>query len=319
MKRIVVFIWATSALLFSLPSIQSKKLSFKPNENTTIKVSDKLIIDGTPYTVEQKHLDSMSTCIRLINKQVPIYEAAEFVSQINLWKTEYDYWITFEICEALTLPEISQGLARRYLKRYGNPKLKRPFFTPSLPSRKVIDAIHKQYFILTKDDTLLDGATLSFRELMCSTKMPIVNSRLKISGLHLSDLSGLDVFYAIPDMTQLDLSNNDLTSVPDSISNFSAITNLELSNNRIDTISPEIGKLKNLRKLDLSNNQLEKLPKEIGELSALYKLDITNNKISTLPKSLSDLKSLQWLDATQNQLTKKAVLKALPGLMHIEV
>nr|WP_081098069.1 leucine-rich repeat domain-containing protein [Leptospira borgpetersenii] len=47
---------------------------------------------------------------------------------------------------------------------------------------------------------------------------------------------------------------------------------LNLSGNQLTTLPKEIGKLQSLRELNLSHNQLTTLPKEIGELQNLRKL-----------------------------------------------
>ncbi|XP_069510979.1 leucine-rich repeat-containing protein 59 [Ambystoma mexicanum] len=112
-----------------------------------------------------------------------------------------------------------------------------------------------------------------------------VNLRDKLDGneldLSLSDLNEVPVkeLAALPKATILDMSCNNLTSLP---SEFCALTRLV--------------------RLDLSKNQLLQLPSEFGRLINLQHLDLLNNRLSVLPVSFSQLKSLKWLDLKDNPL-----------------
>ncbi|MBD2392382.1 leucine-rich repeat domain-containing protein, partial [Aphanizomenon flos-aquae] len=52
------------------------------------------------------------------------------------------------------------------------------------------------------------------------------------------------------------------------------VTELDLSNNQISSLPPEIVQLTNLQSLDISFNQISSLPPEIGQLTNLQFLDI---------------------------------------------
>ncbi|XP_069056175.1 leucine-rich repeat-containing protein 59 isoform X2 [Pleurodeles waltl] len=112
-----------------------------------------------------------------------------------------------------------------------------------------------------------------------------INLRDKLDGneldLSLSDLNEVPVkeLAALPKATVLDLSCNNLTSLP---AEFCALTHLV--------------------RLDLSKNQLLQLPSDFGRLINLQHLDLLNNRLSVLPVSFSQLKSLKWLDLKDNPL-----------------
>jgi Leucine-rich repeat (LRR) protein len=55
---------------------------------------------------------------------------------------------------------------------------------------------------------------------------------------------------------------------------------LDLSSNQLKTLPKEMAELKNLKTLDLSNNQFNTLPKEIAELKNLQELYLGKNPIS---------------------------------------
>ncbi len=103
-------------------------------------------------------------------------------------------------------------------------------------------------------------------------------------------------------LTKLYISNNHLTSLPSEISELKNLTELYISNNHT-SLPPEISELKNLTKLYISNNQLTSLPPEISKLKNLTKLYISNNQLTSLPPEISELKNLTELYISNNQLT----------------
>jgi Leucine-rich repeat (LRR) protein len=54
--------------------------------------------------------------------------------------------------------------------------------------------------------------------------------------------------------TELDLSGNELTSLPPEITELTNLTSLTLNDNRLMSVPPGIAKLTNLTRLDLSGN-----------------------------------------------------------------
>ncbi|XP_037133828.1 leucine-rich repeat-containing protein 59 [Syngnathus acus] len=102
---------------------------------------------------------------------------------------------------------------------------------------------------------------------------------------------------------EMDLSLCNLTEVPvKELALFTKATFLDLSCNNITSLPPEFCNLTHLVKLDLSKNQLTCLPDDIGNLTSLQHLDLYNNKLITLPVSFSQLRSLKWLDLKDNPL-----------------
>jgi internalin A len=72
------------------------------------------------------------------------------------------------------------------------------------------------------------------------------------------------------------------------------LTSLNISNNQLTSLPSEIAKLKNLTILDINNNQLTSLPLEISELIHLTRFDVSNNQLTSLPPEISGL----YLDIT---------------------
>ncbi|KAJ8399795.1 hypothetical protein AAFF_G00409000 [Aldrovandia affinis] len=102
---------------------------------------------------------------------------------------------------------------------------------------------------------------------------------------------------------EMDLSLCNLTEVPvKELAAFPKATVLDLSCNNLTTLPPEFCSLSHLVKLDLSKNQLVSLPVELGRLVTLQHLDLYNNKLTLLPTSFSQLRNLKWLDLKDNPL-----------------
>mmetsp|Transcript_42649 Transcript_42649/g.102842 ORF Transcript_42649/g.102842 Transcript_42649/m.102842 type:complete len:317 (+) Transcript_42649:48-998(+) len=79
------------------------------------------------------------------------------------------------------------------------------------------------------------------------------------------------------------LSRNSFSNIPPSIllpTNCKSLETLDLSYNNLGTVPDEIQNLKSLRELNLDNNMIMNLPDGVGKLSKLRVLSLRNNKIS---------------------------------------
>lgn len=113
---------------------------------------------------------------------------------------------------------------------------------------------------------------------------------------------------------KLDFSGMFLVAVPSSSVDFGFITNLDLSNNNLESIPESVtARLLNLIVLDLHSNQLKALPNSIGCLSKLRALNICSNHLESLPKSIENCRALQELAANLNRL------RELPETMGFEL
>ena len=71
---------------------------------------------------------------------------------------------------------------------------------------------------------------------------------------------------------------------------------LDLSNNQLTTLPESIGNLKTLWFLNLSNNQLTTLPESLSKLVWLFSLNIANNKLESLPTFIRNFRNLKFID-----------------------
>jgi internalin A len=80
-------------------------------------------------------------------------------------------------------------------------------------------------------------------------------------------------------------------------------TSLDLSGQNIKTIPPEIAQLTNLRELNLSENQITQIPDAIAQLTNLRELNLSENQITEIPDAIEALSKLEDLDLRGNPLT----------------
>ena len=140
-------------------------------------------------------------------------------------------------------------------------------------------------------------------------------------------------------ITTLNLSNQRLTAIPDSIFSLEQLTCLELGNrftlypplsalgqeygsgdsmNTITTIPKDIEQLQNLRVLGFCFNDLKSLPTELSSLKQLDTLDISFNKSLNISAEIETLKKLQGLKylnviaTNADEITIDKLRKALP-------
>ena len=101
----------------------------------------------------------------------------------------------------------------------------------------------------------------------------------------------------------LDLSNNRISILPSSISNFKSLKTLNLSHNRLSTLPPALGQLPKLETLILTGNQVQKLPDTFSNLKNLKEIQLSSNKIDTFPMILTQCRKLDLVDLSGNRIT----------------
>jgi internalin A len=104
-------------------------------------------------------------------------------------------------------------------------------------------------------------------------------------------------------LIRLRLDGNRLTNLPPEIAQLITLERLRLDGNQLTTLPPEVTKLPNLTSLDLHGNQLTDLPPEITQLTKLTRLDLWGNRLTIVPSEITKLISLTSLDLRYNKLT----------------
>lgn len=106
----------------------------------------------------------------------------------------------------------------------------------------------------------------------------------------------------LPHLRYLDLSYNQLTSLPCSFGLLFHLQTLLLQHNQLRSLPDTFTRLVKLEKLDLSYNLLREMPECIGEMENLRMLNVSHNKLKCLPLSLGNSDKLQLLLASNNRL-----------------
>ncbi|MBM0740415.1 leucine-rich repeat domain-containing protein [Phormidium sp. CLA17] len=121
-------------------------------------------------------------------------------------------------------------------------------------------------------------------------------------------------------LQSLNLDGNRIKHIPTAIAQLQDLTHLSLSRNQISEISAVIGSLTHLTTLDLSSNQISEIPAVIGSLTHLTTLDLSSNQISEIPAVIGSLTHLTTLDLSSNQISEiPAVIGSLTHLTTLDL
>lgn len=124
---------------------------------------------------------------------------------------------------------------------------------------------------------------------------------LKDSKLLDIEKEQLDVVKELEQLNNIEISNLIKTQEK-------SITELDLSNLNIVTLPVGFGQLKRLKSLNLMNNELTTLPESFGELQGLENLNINNNRFTDLPTPLGKLQKLAKMAYHSNPWTGESKL-----------
>ncbi|CAA3006020.1 plant intracellular Ras-group-related LRR 6-like [Olea europaea subsp. europaea] len=103
----------------------------------------------------------------------------------------------------------------------------------------------------------------------------------------------------------VDLSGMSLEVLPNPHLNLGTICKLDLSNNNLQSIPESLtARLLNVVVLDVHSNQLKSLPNSIGCLSKLKVLNVSGNLLQSLPRTIENCRSLEELNANFNMLSQ---------------
>lgn len=126
--------------------------------------------------------------------------------------------------------------------------------------------------------------------------------------LEILDLSGNQLSSLPEDLPRLQrlrilfCSDNQFTTLPEVLGQCPALTMIGFKSNRIETV-PAQALPPRLRWLILTDNRIEALPDELGRCQQLQKLMLAGNRLRALPESLAACTRLELLRIAANQLS----------------
>ena len=124
------------------------------------------------------------------------------------------------------------------------------------------------------------------------------------SGFSVTELTSLpESLGNLTALTEIDLGGNELSSAPDWLGNLTALTRLGLSGSWLTSAPDWLGNLTALTGLYLSGNQLSIAPDWLGNLTALTELALFSTQLTSLPDWLGNLTALTGLYLSGNELT----------------
>jgi hypothetical protein len=125
---------------------------------------------------------------------------------------------------------------------------------------------------------------------------------LEVLDMTDNDLSTLpDDFSKLKNLKILFLSNNLFTEVPPVLADCPNLSMIGFRNNQINTFSENTLPL-STRWLILTDNELEVLPDSLGDLTLLQKCMLSGNKLTSLPQSIKNCHNLELLRIAVNKL-----------------
>ena len=111
-----------------------------------------------------------------------------------------------------------------------------------------------------------------------------------------------DVWSHFPNLIEVDLFDNEITTLPQSLGLCTQLQKLDLSHNPISELPECVRKMTTLQELQIRNFRGSSLPEWFGELQELRTLNAESASITTLPESIGDMKKLHTLSLRWSKL-----------------
>lgn len=151
------------------------------------------------------------------------------------------------------------------------------------------------------DDPCLQGLTIPPSEVIARINQAKgQGGRLDLAGIGLRRVP--DEVWTLTKLTDLQLSNNRISSLPDAIGNLTSLERLGLAGNRLASLPDGIGGCESLEGLWAHGNLLGTLPDTIGRCERLRNLMLAGNRLRALPDSIGALDGLEELSVPGNEL-----------------
>lgn len=104
----------------------------------------------------------------------------------------------------------------------------------------------------------------------------------------------------VTQLAEVNLSNNKIKRVPESIGDFTQVKKLNFNNNQIEDVSKGIASLKQLEEVSFYKNRLKAIPEPVYDLPKLKVIDLYFNEIEVTDARLGNMQSLEILYLANN-------------------
>ncbi len=142
---------------------------------------------------------------------------------------------------------------------------------------------------------------MKIRDINKGLKRPELVRSLQLSWSKFSFDPFPELIYAFSNLEEIDLTGNNLRSLPPSFFNaFPKLQTLKLSNNFLDEIPSTISNFENLKVLEIRTNKIKQLPLSIAHLKHLEKLDLSGNRLPYLTANFDRLQELKEINLSKN-------------------
>lgn len=157
--------------------------------------------------------------------------------------------------------------------------------------------------------------------ILCRNKLLSVPSvdalqALKVLDLSVNQLESLpEGLSGLKELTTLNVSCNRLETLPEGLSHCPKLCTLNVSKNRLLGLPPDLcsERMELLSTLLASDNCIQELSAEVHQLPALKILDLSNNQLSEVPPTLSDCPKLKEINFKGNKLRDRRLEKMVNG------
>lgn len=136
---------------------------------------------------------------------------------------------------------------------------------------------------------------------ICLPNMKLLDFPCEITKFYEIDFPDEKWWESFP-LTKLDLSNNEISIIPNNILNLKDLILFRMINNKIKELPNELFELKNLKSLDVSSNKINSIQKNIINCSSLVEINFLNNQIKEFPSIINKLENLEIINLAKNEL-----------------
>lgn len=125
-----------------------------------------------------------------------------------------------------------------------------------------------------------------------------------------------NLFSNMENLKTLNVSSNKIESISAEIGRCVKLESLDLSDNLLKNVPNTLAQLKNLKKISLNNNQFTIIPKELGDLTQLDFVDLSFNNIDKIEDYIENFKCIE-LNLNENKI--RSISDKIAGCSRLKV